>query len=703
MNLIDKTLAVFDPSSALRREIARQKLTAFSRYDAARITRDRPQARVNMPAEQIGGTTERIRLMNRARDLDDNFATTRAILTHFIVHVAGDLSYQARTGNADLDRQVETYFRKWMCCCDITGRHDFLSLVQLVLRSVIVDGDCGVIVARDAENLRLQTITADRIGRDNDIGNVPTYVGGITLNQLGVPVSYRIYTRSNTGAYQDFVEQPSEFFCHVFNATRLDEYRGRSVMATMLNDAADISDLVEYEKLAARWSSSQAGVITTEFGADEEMASMLRGGTDNFGNDIKLTALEPGRVNYLNAGESMEAFKAGDRPAPAFREFVQYLENRMCRSLGVSARVILDRPSMGPEARKDLMQAERTFDFWRRLLEGQFLNKVRRMVLLNGIAHGDLPDSENIMHGEWQWPGSVSIDAGRDARADIELWRAGLTTASEIYGENGRDWESSLQQRAKESAYIKKLAEENGVSPEEISTGQASVATDPMLAPDPAAKVAPAEEEAIASPELPSEVEPDEIQGSALNGAQISSLMGLATSVAEGLLPISSAKAIAQASFPLIPESIIDRIFADIVSSAPDETANVEGMSFAIPAKYAHINFRPTAIVAMAAARGMKWAEEGGVKVDGIKRARDLIARKNLSSEAVRRMASYFSRHEAETITEGFNLGEKTFPSLARISWQLRGGTAGRTWASVLIRQMGESDDAIGLSEKQND
>ena len=56
MNLVDQTIALFSPRAALRREVARQKLTAFSRFDAAKVTRNRPMARMNMPAEQLGGT-----------------------------------------------------------------------------------------------------------------------------------------------------------------------------------------------------------------------------------------------------------------------------------------------------------------------------------------------------------------------------------------------------------------------------------------------------------------------------------------------------------------------------------------------------------------------------------------------------------------------------------------------------------------------
>lgn len=559
MNLVDQTIALFSPRTALRREVARQKLTAFSRFDAAKVTRNRPMARMNMPAEQLGGTTERIRLMNRARDLDDNFSTVRAILTHFIVHVAGSLAYQARTGDTALDQDVEAYLNGWFNDCDITGRHSLLSLTQLVLRATLVDGDCGVVIARDGESLKLQPITADRIGRDIDLQqNDPSYIGGLTLDAMGRPVSYRIYERDRSGRYGNFEEVAAENFCHVFVPTRLDEYRGRSVMAPILDDAQDVADLIEYEKLAARWASSQAGVVKTEYGADEEMASVLRGDRDQFGNDIKLTALEPGRINYLSTGESMEVFSNSNRPAQAFANFVQYLENRMCRALGTSARVILDRPSAGPESRKDLRQAERTFEFWRKQLEMSFLNKVVRLALMDGAAKGLLPNAPEVAQGQWQWPGSVSIDAGRDARADIELWRMGLATAADLYGEVGLDWQASIRQRAKEAAYIREMADEMDVSAAEISGGVESVATDPNRAP---IETAVAGDQSI---ELPDGETAATVQDTALNGAQVQALLELAQSVASGIITAEAGKAIAAAAFPLLPPATIDRIFDNI-------------------------------------------------------------------------------------------------------------------------------------------
>lgn len=709
MNLFDQTIALFSPKTALQREVSRQKLTAFSRFDAAKINRQRPQARQNLPAEQIGGTTERIRLMNRARDLDDNFSTMRAILTHFVIHVSGSLAYQARTGDMELDQDVERYLNQWFLECDITGRHSLICLTQLVLRSVLVDGDCGVVIARNGQELKLQTVTADRIGRDIEINpNEPHYFGGITINEQGKPLKYRVYQRDRSGNYTTFDDISAENFCHVFVPTRLDEYRGRSVLAACLNDAQDVMDLIEYEKMAARWASSQAGIVKTEYGADDEMASVLRGDKDQFGNEIKLTALEPGRINYLGTGESMDVFKTSDRPAQAFSNFVRYLEDRMCRALGTSARVMLDRSSAGPEARKDLRQAERTFDFWRYQLEQQFLNKVVRFALLDGAAKKQLPNRPEIFGGRWQWAGSVSIDAGRDARADIELWRTGLTTAAELYGEAGLDWQSSIRQRAKEAAYIREMADEMGVSVAEISSGVESIATDPNKAPvmSIAETTTNDEEPTIAD----SVVTPEEIQDTALNGAQVTALLGLASAVAAGTMNAVSAKTIAEAAFPLIPQELIDRIFSNLTNENADIPTNVIQAIGEVELhtadrnfvqKYAHIDLKPSKAMAEEAQRGLDWRKKykrGGTMV-GVSRARDLSNRTTLSPETVRRMFSFFSRHEVDKKGKGFTPDEDGFPSAGRVAWALWGGDAGFSFAKARVSQMNAADEELELAK----
>ena len=96
------------------------------------------------------------------------------------------------------------------------------------------------------------------------------------------------------------------------------------------------------------------------------------------------------------------------------------------------------------------------------------------------------------------------------------------------------------------------------------------------------------------------------------------------------------------------------------------------------------------------AKRGLEWRKEfgrGGTQV-GTARANQIIARENMSPETVLRMFSFFSRHEVDKQAEGFDRGEKGYPSAGRIAWALWGGDAGFSWSKAKRNQiMAERDD----------
>jgi phage gp29-like protein len=105
------------------------------------------------------------------------------------------------------------------------------------------------------------------------------------------------------------------------------------------------------------------------------------------------------------------------------------------------------------------------------------------------------------------------------------------------------------------------------------------------------------------------------------------------------------------------------------------------------------VDLKPTSAMASNATRGLelrkKW-KRGGTAV-GVARARDLANRKTLSPSTVRRMHSYFSRHEVDK--EGKGWGKN---SAGYIAWLLWGGDAGQRWAASKSKQL---DKAQGKSE----
>ena len=107
------------------------------------------------------------------------------------------------------------------------------------------------------------------------------------------------------------------------------------------------------------------------------------------------------------------------------------------------------------------------------------------------------------------------------------------------------------------------------------------------------------------------------------------------------------------------------------------------------------INTKPTDGMVSAASQALDWREEygrGGTAV-GVARARDIINRQNLSINTVKRMYSFFARHEVDKQAEGFNSGEEGFPSAGRIAWGLWGGDAGQTWSKRIVDRVNSIDD----------
>jgi hypothetical protein len=118
-------------------------------------------------------------------------------------------------------------------------------------------------------------------------------------------------------------------------------------------------------------------------------------------------------------------------------------------------------------------------------------------------------------------------------------------------------------------------------------------------------------------------------------------------------------------------------------------------------AKYDDIDFSPPEGVQEEAAKGLEWRQEynrGGTAV-GVARARDLSNGKSVSPETIRRMVSYFARHEVDKKGEGWSPGEDGFPSAGRIAWALWGGDPGQAWSAKVSRSMDARDKAERISK----
>lgn len=107
------------------------------------------------------------------------------------------------------------------------------------------------------------------------------------------------------------------------------------------------------------------------------------------------------------------------------------------------------------------------------------------------------------------------------------------------------------------------------------------------------------------------------------------------------------------------------------------------------------VSFTPTKEMQEEAKRGLAWRSElgrGGTAV-GIARARDISNGKDLPLDTVKRMRSFFARHEVDKQAEGFSPGEPGFPSNGRIAWALWGGDPGYRWSLAIVKEADQEND----------
>jgi len=678
LNILDRAIAFVSPQKGVERLASRAKLTAFD-YDATKYNRQRRGPSSLAGAEGFRSNYDRVELLKRSRDLAENVGLVRGLLMKFASHCAGNISYQCRTDNPSVNTDVEAYWNEWWDKCDLSGRHTGSFLMQIAMMSMLRDGDFLFALVRSQDgNLKLQGIEADRIGDPNRTYTSLNLIGGIHIDQeTGAPVGYDIYLRTYGNAYIFQTTIPATQAFHLYDPLRIDQYRGISAFHTAINDCVDLYEIIASEKMAAKLASSQAGIVKRNNNNASDLSTL----TDDLNADnqgIKLETIEPGKISYLEVNEDIVFPDGPSRPSGAFAEFHRILLRNICMGVGIPYSFAVDPSSMsGPTARLEMQQAGRTFRRYQKLLEDRVLRPLKNIVIADGVSRGLI---ENNLGGKstkgiFNFGANVSIDLGRESIANISEFRCGLTTASSIYAEKGLDFESSMRQRALEAKLIKDLAEQYGVSPDTISDINKPIQAPAFGSPTPAPEQMqeePQDENAVAI--VPSIKQQDTISRTTGSDGDID--------VGEEREPTEKTATEDLEQLSKLDSESLKMLITGIINSCE-------------LGKYSEIDFTPPegareSAKRALAVRGEKPPSQRGMTSVGIARARDLIAGKKLSPDTIRRMHSFFSRHEVDKKGAGWDDQGKGWQA-----WNGWGGDAGFSWVKKLVKQMDSRDEKL--------
>ena len=636
---IDKAIEAVAPSWGKQRLQSRVETALFS-YNAAQTNRLYAPKTYGQPSESTQTSRSRVVMMWEARDLVENMAEAREITRKFGNYLTPN-EYSPTTQDRAYNQIVSEFFHEWCKRCDVTGRHTFKKLIQLGCEERPVDGDCGYAIRRVGDELKIQLVPGTRIGNPNALGaESDNYYQGIITDEFGKPVAYRIYRVTREGVYFGAEDVAAHNFCHYFDPFRVDQYRGITDFHAAIKTARMLYEILEAEKAGVRFASQQAALVFNDRGSanprnlftPQPTVTMPNGQTQQ--NEMS----EVGMIRYMGAADRVEVMPS--RPSAAFSGFVQHLMHEIAIGVGVPEGVLFGTQAYkGPSVRAEFAAADRVFTRHQGVLTDKVLDPIKNAVILDAIARGEIPAppllaGETIVQalrrattGEWRFPAKLSIDVGRESAANLNENRQGAKSLQEIAGEEGTDAFARLEQIAIEASYVKELATKYGIPETAIRLVTNS------LPSTPAAAAAAGENVATAAAQ-----------------AQVDSTAATNAGVAS--------------------------------DGGESETSS------ALSANFAEASYIPNDAMVANAKRALEVREKAspsnrGMTDVGIARARDIMNKRPLSEDTVRRMKAYFDRHEIDKQGETWSEQGKGWQA-----WNGWGGDAGQTWANAIVERL---------------
>ena len=327
------------------------------------------------------------------------------------------------------DRTVQALWERWSRACDASGRLDWVGLGAQILTSVIVAGECFVILRVDEAApgvpLTLQVLGPEFLDESKTDAST---IGGIRYDGLR-PAGYWLYRQNPTlaGASAESVFVPADQVLHVYRPLLPGATRGQSWLAPVL---IALNELASY--LEAGLVRAKVGAILTAFITTPD-------GIAPWGPNQELPSLEPGSVIKLEPGQNIEFTKPPETDQ-AFDPFVRAQMRRIAAGLGIPYEVLSGDLSQVTFAsgRAGLLEFKRTIESVQYgLLIPLFCEPVLRRWSELARAVGVLTPDADVEVRRWVAPEIEMLDRRAEVLTDLLRVRAGFASRSEIIGRTG--------------------------------------------------------------------------------------------------------------------------------------------------------------------------------------------------------------------------------------------------------------------------
>lgn len=478
LNFLERGLGVVSPQYALERAVSRERLKMFAEEpnwaDAS------ARGRAATAGDQAGSESwkkqrERVEAIWEARAMEENLCVIAGLLDKISMYTIGNLEYRPTTGDKGADREYADYFHGKCADIDVTGRHRLKKLAELAVRSMFRDGEFGFIERQDGLDYKLQAIEADRIGNPNHLSQSEDDIGGIKIDvNTGRVKSFGIHRRSRTNQYTLEGEIGPERFIHLFRPTRCDQYHGVSILKPVIPHAKDLYELFGYEKIAAKFAASFAGFLQSADPYSPDGANTWDTKGTGKGK-LPTMAAQAGTLMKMGRGDNVIFAPGTQRPSGAFIALVQAIFREIALGTNLPYGFIYDMAVFGGvTARLETQQADRVFRRFREMLVDTLLERVKRKVLLAGIAKKEIKAVKEWNKGTWSFGASLTGDIGHQVQADSTMVTFGVKTRTRWASELGENFADMANEAASEIQLLQEISAERKVPLELLNASLSS-------------------------------------------------------------------------------------------------------------------------------------------------------------------------------------------------------------------------------------
>ena len=477
LNFLESVVAPVAPNWAGNHAAARSRLRMFEAEpewnDGGKARGKAASATEQASSENWKKQRERITSIWEGRAMAENLCVIAGVMDKIAMYTVGNMEYQATTGDPKADTEYEEYFHAKCATIDYTGRHRLKTLAELGIRGMFGDGEHGWVEHVVDGEYKLQAIEADRIGNPQQLSQAEDNFGGIKVDAHGRVLAYEIHRRSRTNQYTLEGEIGPERFIHLFRPTRVDQYHGVSILKPVMPHARDLYELLGYEKIAAKFAASFAGFMQT---ADPHSPDgSMTWDTKGNGKKLPMVAAEAGTVQKIGRGDQMVFAPGTQRPSGAFIALIQAIFREIALGTTLPYGFIYDMAVFGGvTARLETQQADRVFKRFREILINTFLDRVKRKVLLMGIAKKEIRVTKNWNKGQWNFGASLTGDIGHQVQADSTMIQYGVKTRTQWAAELGFDYNDLVDQTAAEIDYLQSVSAARKIPLELLSSSLAN-------------------------------------------------------------------------------------------------------------------------------------------------------------------------------------------------------------------------------------